>query len=214
MEEAASPCPRARRHHHPSGGPCGTACATTPRKASLKQAVGAVRVLDEIRRVSARVAFPMLRQEDAIGMLRPAGASFANVVGAKAIIEKPIGASSAEVVHESAHALSVATTGRRGKRAGVRDRSRTLARSRQLRGNEKRRTCGIAGQRFASGGRESRESQPADLPVLRAPFAVRSYQLVATRANASGGDLRPRSRAARPPSTEASRADPPRHSKR
>jgi hypothetical protein len=76
--------------------------------ALCEEAVGPVRVLLEVGRVSTRVATTVLGQKDAIGVVRPARASTANIIWAETCGKPTFTAGATYVFHKTAHGPTVA----------------------------------------------------------------------------------------------------------
>jgi hypothetical protein len=70
---------------------------------STDKAVRAVRVLQEVLGVTARISTPMLREENAVRMVSPTGTSLPNIAGPEALREVSASDRPADVFHEPAH---------------------------------------------------------------------------------------------------------------
>jgi hypothetical protein len=74
------------------------------------EAVRAVRILQEVLGVAARISTAMLRKENAVRVVCPTGTSLPDVIGPEAQRKVSAGYSTADVFDEPAHDASVAST--------------------------------------------------------------------------------------------------------
>ena len=88
------------RYHHR----CGMSALAS---VSVDEGVRAVKILNEVLRVAAGIPTAVLRQEDAISMVRPTRTSLAHVVRAEALWQISAGHCAANVFDKPAHDLGV-----------------------------------------------------------------------------------------------------------
>jgi hypothetical protein len=75
-----------------------------------EQAVAAVVVMAEVRRVAAWVPLPMFGEEDAVRVIGPAGTGAPYIVWPETFAETTVGAGTADVFNEAAHSVIFSPT--------------------------------------------------------------------------------------------------------